>query len=354
MDNQPPYRLFRDITKFSIAPVDEGLYMAVTTKAAPSTARWSFFFDLDITDIEGTERDFQIGIFSLNRENYLKITGPHNEEIRTDIPEVYYKSAEILEIYIPWSYLKEIASEKSPGFSDAFANRSYCRVKAFTWNNDNNVKVDTAPALASYKLLEKFNPMMNPPKKIIDPIAINFPFEEQWFLRPGPYQIETHDWEYDLHIRDQFNERKTSNDISDYYTWNKPVYSPVNGRIVRVVNDTSDNQPGFIPDNAGVNNGTWIDYDNVILALVHMKQNSVAVDKNQVVQRGQLLGYSGNSGHSGSPHIHIGAYSKKSSSVTKPLLFKDVKVGINTWENDPWILNYNVWLARNAYTVERQ
>ncbi len=341
----------RDITRFSIAPLEDGIFLALWTNGVPSTKRWSYFFDLDLTDIEGAERDFQFGIYSLESENNVKITGPHNDEIRGEVSEIKFSSNTMLEVYIPWSYLEEIASQKSPAFKDARNNRRYCRVKALSYDNETSQRIDTAPVLASYKLLSTFNPMTEPPRTVDRTAVISFPFNGLWFLRPGPYQIETHDWEYDFHIRDQYNERTTSSLLEDYYAWNQPVYAPADGTASRVVNNTADNEPGVIPDDYGVNNGTWIETD---IALLHMKQYSVFVTQGQIIKKGDLLGYVGNSGRTGVPHIHVGAYDKDDGNVSIPLLLKDVTVGINTWEGDPWALNYTLWLARNAYAVKSQ
>ncbi|NNF52005.1 MAG: M23 family metallopeptidase [Gammaproteobacteria bacterium] len=72
---------------------------------------------------------------------------------------------------------------------------------------------------------------------------------------------------------------------------------------------------------ASHNRGCWEDgcgkYANFIVVLhddgttgeyFHLRQNGVLVSKNQRVSRGELIGYSGNTGHTTTPHLHFAVY----------------------------------------------
>lgn len=63
--------------------------------------------------------------------------------------------------------------------------------------------------------------------------------------------------------------------------------------------------------------GTFADY-------AHLKQNGVAVKKGDFVSRGQLIGYSGNTGYSNGPHLHFSVFINRidGSRTYLPTLFK--------------------------------
>lgn len=116
----------------------------------------------------------------------------------------------------------------------------------------------------------------------------------------------------------------------DYYGWGKPVLSPGNGKIVSAAHDLPDNpvsyplppitpeqyeqlreeaykalEKGSIEEHNG--NHVVIDHGNGEFSLVdHMQEKSVTVNIGDKVTRGSVLGTIGNSGDSGTPHIHYG------------------------------------------------
>ncbi len=50
--------------------------------------------------------------------------------------------------------------------------------------------------------------------------------------------------------------------------------------------------------------------DGSIGAYFHLQKNGVAVSKNQKITKGQLIGYSGNTGWSSKPHLHFEVYTE--------------------------------------------
>jgi hypothetical protein len=113
--------------------------------------------------------------------------------------------------------------------------------------------------------------------------------------------------------------KNTPHRSEDFYCWGKPVISPGNGRILKVANDLPDNllydPPPFDvdshvrdPTNAmerHLGNFAIIDHGNdEFSVLAHMQKGSVQVKTGDKVAGGKTIGAIGNSGDSGSPHIH--------------------------------------------------
>jgi hypothetical protein len=105
----------------------------------------------------------------------------------------------------------------------------------------------------------------------------------------------------------------------DFFCWGKPVLSPGGGRIASVANDFPDNPlyapPPFDlqahiknPDAAmesHMGNYAIIDHgSDEFSILAHMQKGSVLVGAGDKVSEGEQIGRIGNSGDSGSPHIH--------------------------------------------------
>ncbi len=106
-----------------------------------------------------------------------------------------------------------------------------------------------------------------------------------------------------------------------YYSWGEvhnaidygcpkgtPVYAAESGTVV--VNDG-----GFGDGYSGNNdNGGWGNYIDIVhvngykTRYAHMSTGRFVVKSGETVERGQLIGYSGNSGNSSGPHLHFGLY----------------------------------------------
>jgi hypothetical protein len=131
--------------------------------------------------------------------------------------------------------------------------------------------------------------------------------------------------------------------LEDFYGWGKPVLSPGDGKIVSVAHDKADNPvsqplPPIAPEHyerlrmqafehlesAGLEelhgNHAIIDHGNSEFSLIdHMQKDSVKVEVGDEVTRGTVLGNIGNSGDSGTPHIHYGLQNGKDTRNSEGL-----------------------------------
>lgn len=118
--------------------------------------------------------------------------------------------------------------------------------------------------------------------------------------------------------------------LEDFYGWGKPILAPGDGKIVSAAHDKADNPvsitlPPIAPEQyerlrtqafehlesvslEGLHgNHVTIDHGNSEFSLIdHMQKDSVKVEVGDEVTRGTVLGNIGNSGDSGTPHIHYG------------------------------------------------
>ncbi|MFT4038637.1 MAG: M23 family metallopeptidase [Thermomicrobiales bacterium] len=117
---------------------------------------------------------------------------------------------------------------------------------------------------------------------------------------------------------------------ADYWAWNQPVFAPMAGTVIHVVNDTPDNQLGTIND---------VDPANIVgiqvgpqefLYLAHLRQGSVVVAVGDQVEEGQFLARVGSSGLSSFPHLHIQLQDRidiyDPDAISIPFRFKDLLV----------------------------
>lgn len=141
---------------------------------------------------------------------------------------------------------------------------------------------------------------------------INLPFAGEWTVWQGFDDIWTHQgsWKYayDFIIKDSEGNsyHGTGEKPEDYYAFKKPVFSPVRGRIITVINELPDNPIGEVDKTNNWGNLVIIeDPRGYYIEISHLAKNSIKVAPGEWVEQGAILGQCGNSGYSPQPHIHI-------------------------------------------------
>ena len=149
-------------------------------------------------------------------------------------------------------------------------------------------------------------------------------FEEFKYLFPelpvyGEWKISqdfngehTHkdDWKYawDFIIVDKKGNQFTgSGDFKeDYLCYNIPVVSPLEGEIVRVVDNVPENKIGESNLKYNWGNTVIIKHEyGLYSTMSHLKMGTIKVKKGDQVKKGQIIGNVGNSGRSPYPHLHF-------------------------------------------------
>jgi len=142
--------------------------------------------------------------------------------------------------------------------------------------------------------------------------TLHLPFAGKWTVWQGCDGAWTHkgSWRYAYDFVITGEDGKThvgdGGRLEDYHAWNKPVLSPVRGRVVQVVADLPDNPVGGADRTNNWGNVVIIeDPRGFFVELSHFAAKSIRVKKGDPVERGTLLGMCGNSGYSPQPHIHV-------------------------------------------------
>jgi hypothetical protein len=151
---------------------------------------------------------------------------------------------------------------------------------------------------------------------------LHFPLQGAWWA------IQASDWS-DRHKQEVFSQPYALDfvklgpnnlqfaadgmNLEDHYSWNQPVYATAGGKIAYATYDMPDLKPGLPPDprlfrddiRRLLGNAVAISHANGEFSYYgHLQQLSLQVNEGQMIKRGTLLGYVGNSGNSPGPHLH--------------------------------------------------
>lgn len=97
-----------------------------------------------------------------------------------------------------------------------------------------------------------------------------------------------------------------------------PVYAAREGIVVGA--DGSSNQGGASPEYRKFANYVILEHnDGTMGNYYHLKQGGAAVNIGQKITKGQLIGYSGNTGYSSGPHLHFSVSMVDPVSMRRPM-----------------------------------
>ena len=205
---------------------------------------------------------------------------------------------------------------------------------------------------------------------VVEPlIVIESPLEGEWkFLCPPGHHPNAFDFVQTSSNRKKTHKKRAINfllwkiDSSDYYCWEKPVLSPVNGKVIRSCDGWKDHaytnlwktiviwynatykfrpqeRDGRLDIRPNAGNHVMIETDDgYIVFLAHLKNGSTLVQEGQRVAVGQQVGVVGNSGNTTAPHLHINIFDQMDDpykATVLPFVFKHYEIlgNNNVWEN---------------------
>ncbi|MFY8034414.1 MAG: urea transporter [Flexibacteraceae bacterium] len=143
-------------------------------------------------------------------------------------------------------------------------------------------------------------------------VRIGLPFLGDWWVSQSHNGQQTHlgEWKYafDFIILDEEGKSYASHGTTpeDYYCFNKPVLAPAAGYVTAIQDNIKDNAIADINLESNWGNSIVIKHaEGLYSQISHIKMNSFKVWVGQYVNKGDIIGYCGNSGRSAEPHIHL-------------------------------------------------
>ncbi len=145
-----------------------------------------------------------------------------------------------------------------------------------------------------------------------DRVQLGNPVSGSWQISQGKNGTITHKppWQFALDfVGTDSNGSSHRGDgliLEDYYAYQRPVYSPVNGYVIDVFHTLADNPAGVV-DHAH----PWGNFivlktlDGFYVEISHLQKGSVRVNIGAYVGEGTLIACVGNSGNSPEPHLHL-------------------------------------------------
>ena len=170
-------------------------------------------------------------------------------------------------------------------------------------------------------------------------ISIHPPLDGEWkFLRPPGHHPCAFDFVQTDHKRKSFHDADsiqflTGRIASDrYYCWNRPVFAPVDGKVIRAADGWKDHgytnvwktirlwynatfkfrpreENGRLDIRPNAGNHVMIQAKaGYIVFLAHLRNRSLVVTEGDEVRQGDVIGMVGSSGNSTMPHLHINLF----------------------------------------------
>ena len=165
-------------------------------------------------------------------------------------------------------------------------------------------------------------------------VVVTAPFEGAWYTVQGGnsclinhhYYAGSQRFALDLILpQDGPLSLQEETELESYRTFGQPLFSPVDGLVVDVVNDQRDQPIGDMGLSDPAGNFVTIKTDSgAFVLLAHLQIRSVLVKENDRVSVGQPLARCGNSGNSSAPHLHVQAMTAPGlfSAESRPLTLK--------------------------------
>jgi hypothetical protein len=138
--------------------------------------------------------------------------------------------------------------------------------------------------------------------------------------------------------------------LNDCYCYGKPIYAPISGTIVEALDGYPERDPVqpfhdvsvafknawfFNPQKHSIQevagNFIIIQGDETCAVLVHMKKDSIKVNKGDEINSGDLVGNIGHSGNSTAPHLHFHIMDSPNPVTAKgiPCCFREYELYLN-------------------------
>lgn len=341
------------IASAAVAPLDDAL-LVLLKGTSFKEADFQFAVDVDggpaadfLIDVRSSDALVRCREYQTDRRLGFAVT---LKDARARIAEG------VLELRVP---LAELAFALSPELFRAMRGkdaRSWVRVK--TAVSRAGVKEDGrwGPAPASYRFAESLRTLDGPLPALREaPRALEFPFRRPAYVMQGAFGAYSHAgvWAVDLAVllpSGFTSDPAESKTLEDYAAWDGAVLAPRGGTVFNAASGFADHAPGVSGDSQKANHLDIEFEPSIVVDVFHLKQGSVALKKGDAVAQGAEIGRIGNSGSSTEPHVHLAVWDIR-PHATVPWCFRNVVVGLNAGEGDPWRRRVAAWIPQAGFVV---
>ncbi len=157
---------------------------------------------------------------------------------------------------------------------------------------------------------------------------VSLPFLGTWTCTQGHLGGLTHRglWEhaFDFEVRDRSGRfhKNGGKEVSDYFCYKLPVLACGNGQVVKTVKSIPENLIGKLDLKENWGNLVMIQHGPSLFSMAcHLAEGPLKVKEGDVVKKGDIIGYCGNSGRSSVPHLHFQLQS--SGRVGAPTIYSE-------------------------------
>jgi hypothetical protein len=350
-----PNRREVDVTEVGVALWGDDLKVMIRTAGRPETRVPTFQLEVDAWG--NCEMDFLVAFFPQGPGIgfWQRSAPPMDGAVPPQSLPVEWSIADVIEVCINLDGVADM--KKVPGLDRLFERRGWARVRVVA----NDTVESTAyygPTAASFDL--EARPGAQSAIET-ETEGIECPVEGTWLIGNGAF-ARTHAGRhaYDLMRFDRaFHAHLGSDDTVNerYHAWEEPVLSPIAGIAVVVEAGHADQRPTVNPM-ASPSNAVHIrdSCRSLRVVLGHLRERSAAIGVGARVGAGTMIARVGNSGKSGAPHLHLEAVRdsdgvQDTDGQSVPLALKDVWVGLNMEEVDPWWRFYERWPIEEGFFV---
>jgi len=157
---------------------------------------------------------------------------------------------------------------------------------------------------------------------------ISLPFLGTWTCTQSHVCGVTHQgsWEhaFDFEVQDHSKKfyKNEGKEVSDYFCYKLPVLACCDGQVVNTVDHVPENPIGKLDLKENWGNLVVIQHGPYLFSMVcHLAENSLKVKKGDLLKKGDMVGYCGNSGRSALPHLHFQL--QNSARVGAPTIYSE-------------------------------
>jgi len=345
-----------DIERTSILSLSDQFLIKLETKTTPSTKPNTFWLNMDIAGSQGI--DFQIGLSTRNEKTFWIFRNGKPPK-RTTIEGVKFKIGSHVAVKVPLSEIRKAYQRADVEFPEDPLARGWIRVMPFT--HDGKTETDKG-ASAACPILDRDEFFEKPIAAVADKSnwfrSIPMPIRERkWFVGQGAFGEWTHQsiYAYDLYVVDSTLEPATkpkSQHNEEYYSWDHDLIAPAKSRVLRATSTTLDNAP-FDKTRRGPANSVYLDIGgSAAIELIHCRENSVAVNAGDLIDRGAVVAKVGNSSSFTFAHLHLDLWELPNGNERKPLAFENVRVSLNNATDCPWTRQFSIWVIEEGWFAE--